>query len=247
MTAGTSVRGAAALAPLLANRDRVAIAARAIEPLLNRVVFTGRQVVPWLETSPVSSGARPTFAADAVVRVLSTGELDRLAADLRRAGLTHAARTAMSDRWVVNESVTLDFTYVSGDESDPGAVWLEYASLLTTAVNVGTADQPLSARITGAPALVALDWAAYRASGESALDSGELEDIVALVATRAEIVREIGAAPPELRTFVAGETRRFLESGSAPHVIRSAVPDARRLPAITARVMERLRSIASPG
>lgn len=247
MTAGTTVRGATVLAPLLANRDRIAIAARAIEPLLNRVVFTGRQVVPYLETSAVAAVARPTFAADSIVRVLSTGALDRLAADLRRLGLAHGARTATTDRWVVNENVTLDFTFVSEDESDPGTVWLAYASLLTMAVNVGTAEQPLSVRITGAPALVALDWAAYRASGESALDSGELEDIVALVARRAELVREIGAAPLELRTFVAEETRRFLATDSAPHVIRSAVPDARQLPAVAARVMERLRAIAAFG
>ena len=247
MTAGAVERGAAALTPLLANRDRIIVAARAIAPLLNRVVFTGRQVAPLLQTSQVLPLARATFAADAVVRVLSSGSLDRLPGELQRLGFTRGARSSVSDRWILNEGVTLEFTHVAGDASDPATVWLEYASLLTMAVDVGTAETPLTARITGAPALVALDWATYAASGESPLDSGEIEDIISFVATRAEIVHEIGKAPPELRSFVAAETRRFLAWDGAEHVMRSAIPGADRLPALASRVAERLEKIAALG
>ena len=244
MTGIEPLRGAIALAPLLASRDRIAAAARAIAPLLNRVVFTGRQVAPYLETSPLSTGERATFADDAVVRVISTGALDRIAADLLRLGLVRGARSGTNERWKVDESLTLEFTQVSGLETDPGAIWLEYASLLTMAVDVGDG---LRARITGAPALLALDWAAFRAGGESPLDSGELEDIIALVAGRSEVVRELAAAPPELRAFVTAETRRFLEYQGAGHVMQSAIPGARHLPALVDRVAERLRSIAASG
>jgi hypothetical protein len=244
VTAGTPATAATAatLSGLLANRERLAIAARAIEPLLNRVVFTGRQVAELLATNPVVAMPRSTFASDVVLRVLSTASLDRVAVDLQRLGLRRGARTATSDRWSVGASVTLDLTYVSGDENDPSTIWLEYASLLTMAVNVGNG---LSARITGAPALLALDWAAFRSSGESALDSGELEDVIVLVAGRAEVVREMGAAPPELRSFVASETRRFLEYDGAGHVIQFAIPDARQFPMLADRAAERLRSIAA--
>jgi hypothetical protein len=229
---------------LLANRERLAIAARAIEPLLNRVVFTGRQVAELLATDPVTVAPRATFTSDAVLRVLSTASLDRVAVDLQRLGLRRVAHSATTDRWSVDANVTVEVTYVSGDESDPATIWLEYASLLTMAVDVGDG---LSARITGAPALLALDWAAFRSSGESALDSGELEDIIVLVGGRAEVVREVGAAPPELRSFVASETRRFLEYDGAGHVIQCAIPGAKQLPALADRAAERLRSIAALG
>jgi hypothetical protein len=232
------------LSRLLANRELLAIAARAIEPLLNRVVFTGRQVAELLATDPVTVAPRATFASDAVLRVLSTASLDRVAVDLQRLGLRRVAHSATSDRWSVDMNVTLDVTYVSGDESDPTTMWLEYASLLTMAVDVGNG---LSARITGAPALLALDWAAFRSSGESALDSGELEDIIVLVAGRAEVVHEVGAAPPELRSFVASETRHFLEYDGAGHVMQFAIPGAKQLPALADRAAERLRSIATLG
>ena len=240
MTAGTP----ATLSRLLANRERLAIAARAIEPLLNRVVFTGRQVAELLATNPVVAMPRSTFASDAVLRVLSTASLDRVAVDLQRLGLRRVAHSATSDQWSVDTNVTLDLTYVAGDESDPSTIWLEYASLLTMPVDVGNG---LSARITGAPALLALDWAAFRAGGESALDSGELEDIIVLVAGRAEVMHEVGAAPPELRSFVASETRRFLEYDGAGHVIQFAIPGARQFPMLADRATERLRSIAALG
>jgi len=244
VTGATDVRGATAITPLLASRGRLATGARAIAPLLNRVVFTGRQVAPFLETAAVTSGDRASFAEDAVVRVISTGALDRVAADLLKLGLARGARTATSERWRVSEGVTLEFTQVADAEADPGALWLEYASLLTVAVNLGTEVEPLTARITGAPALLALDWAAFASGGESPLDSGELEDIVALIAGRPEIVRELAASPPDLRSFVASETRRFLAYDGADHVMRCAILGANRLPGLIAPVAERLRRIA---
>lgn len=245
MTEPAGQRGATALVPLLASRERVAIAARAIAPLLNRVVFTGRQVIPFLETAPASTGERATFAADAVVRAISTGALDRVAIDLQKLGLARGARSTSSDRWTVNDLVTLELTPVADADLDSGAIWLEYASLLTVAVNLGTATEPLSARISGAPALIALDWATFATSGESALDSGEVEDIVALVATRPEVVRELAAAPPDLKSFVAAETRRFLALDCAGRVMQGAIRGADRLPGLIAPVRERLQGIAA--
>jgi hypothetical protein len=74
-----------------------------------------------------------------------------------------------------------------------------------------------------------------------------LEDIVTLVAARPEIVRELAAAPPDLRSFVASETRRFLAYDGANHVMRSAIRGANRLPGLIAPVAERLRNIAALG
>ena len=246
MTAPPVAAGSTEPATLTSNGDRVARAAQAIAPLLNRVVFTGRQVAQLLHTSPFAS-TPGSFAADAVLRVLSTATLDRVAADVQRLGLARGQRTVAGDRWIVADGVTVEFIYIAGDDRDPGAIWMEYASLLTMAVEVGTTERPLIVRITGAPALLALDWATVRARNQSPLDSGELEDIVALVAGRDEVVREVAASPAELRHFVAAETRRFLGYDGAEHVMRNAIPGAARLPALVVRASERLRSIAGLG
>ena len=245
MTAGPAAapETAATVARLLEHRAQIIQAAQAIEPLLNRVVFTGRHAAELLCTHVASGATRARFASDAVLRVLSSSALDRLAVDLERLGLRRGVRTANSERWILDERLLLDVTYVSGDESERDAIWLAYASLLTMPLIVGDG---LTARITGAPALLALGWAALKSSGEDLLDSGDLEDLIALVAGRAEIVREVHAAPPELREFVATETRRFLSYDGAHHIVQHAVPGAKLLPALADRVIDRLGQLSTP-
>jgi hypothetical protein len=184
------------------------------------------------------------FSEDAVLRVLSSSTLDRIGGDLQRLGFRRGARTATSDQWSLEPDVILDVTYVSGDDGDAGAIWLEYASLLTVAVEL---DGGLVARISAAPALLALAFAEFRANGESALDSAELDDAITLVASRPAIAREVGASPPELRAFVAQQARWLLDHDSVGHLVRCAIPSyaARRLDGLAERVIERLRNIAA--
>ena len=227
--------------PPSAVRERFERVAQAVAPLLNRVVFTGRPAGWLLATDHLTAAQPVSVAADATFRALSELSLDRLAVELSTLGFTRRGRTDRSEQWTLDAATTIEVIHVSGDEGDPAATWLEYAMLLTVPVDAGAG---LRARITGAPALLALDWAGYRASGRSVLDSGEVEDVIALVAGRAEVVREVGAAPPELRSFVAGETRRVLAQECAEHAIRRALPGALQLPALVARVAERMARIA---
>jgi hypothetical protein len=213
-----------------------------VAPLLNRVVFTGRQVAWLLATDHLSVAPPVSFASEATCRALSPVSLDRLAVELQQLGFARRERTNRSDVWALDTETAIELVHISGDEADPAEIWLEYANLLTVPVEVGAG---LRARITGAPALLALDWASFRASGRSALDSGDVEDVVALIAGRAEVVREVAVAPPELRTFVANETRRFLSQDCAEHAIRRALPGAAQLPALVARVAERMARIAA--
>ncbi|HVT39745.1 MAG TPA: hypothetical protein VHE78_11910 [Gemmatimonadaceae bacterium] len=229
----------------LSSRELIRIAAGAIEPLLNRVVFSGRHVAGYLMSNAAGAAYASTFTSDDTVRVLSAASPDRVAADLQRLGLARGTRTAASEQWRVDDRVTIDLTHVPGDEGERGAIWLEYASLLTMPVAIHDGDKQLNVRITGAPALLALDWSAYLASGETPHDSGELADIVALVAARAELVGELGTSPPELRDFVGGETRRFLKYDGAEHVIRAALPNENRSAAMVQRVAERLGTMAA--
>jgi len=228
---------AASLAPPISIRERIAAAAHAIEPILNRVVLAGPPAIELLATESGSSPAALTFAADSTLQLLATSMVDRIGADLQKLGLTRSARTATADRWRVTAEIEVELVQVRADDGDSAQLCLEYATLLTLPYSAG--DQ-LTVRIAAAPALLAIECDAFTRGGKSAFDSEEFERIVQLIAGRPEIERECAAAPPELRTIIAATLTTATADDSLFFIIQRAIPDAALLPAIAARVRDRM-------
>jgi hypothetical protein len=76
------------------------------------------------------------------------------------------------------------------------------------------------------------------------LGDADVEDIVTVVAGRAELTREAAAAPATLRDWLAVRTTAFLQRGEAMDVIAGALPDAWAAPDVAAAVRRRFESIA---
>ncbi len=226
---------------ILPVRERLAIAARAIEPILNRVVLAGPPVIELLMSDKMVRLPALIFAADATLQLLTTSMVDRIGGDLQKLGLVRTGRSITADRWRVSDDIAVDLVQVRTDDGDPDQVWLEYATLLTLPFTV---DDSITVRIAGAPAVIALECAAYLRSGAHALDSEEVERVVSLVAGRLEIERECAAAPPELRAIIASALAPIVKSGSSQILVQRAFPDAALVPALARRVQERIRRIA---
>jgi hypothetical protein len=222
--------------------DRLAIAARAIEPILNRVVLAGPPVVALLMNDPAVRAPHLTFGADSTLQLITTSMVDRLGVDLQRLGLTRIGRTGDTDRWLVAGDIALDLVQVRTDESDPAQPWLEYATLLTLPYSI---DAQLVVRIAGAPAVLALELASFANGGMRALDSEELERVVLLIAGRTEIEKECTAAPPELRSMIASSLARLAGNDTLQLLVQRALPDAALLPALAVRVRERIVRMAA--
>ena len=219
-------------------RERVAVIARAIEPVLKQVVLAGPPVVELLLTDPAAVGSAASFAADAVLTLLSTAMTDRLGIELQKRGFTRSARTADGDQWDLAGVGAVRLVHVQ-TEGDAADVWAEYATLLTLPIAI---DEQLTVRIAGAPAVLALELAAFARRGRNAFASAELERIITLVVGRPELGRECAASPPELRTFISAELVLLLRNDGLAYAVERAIPDAAILPAIVDRVEERLRS-----
>ena len=227
----------AALGAITPARARLAIAARAIEPILTRVVFAGPPVVDLLMNDPGVRTPQLNFAADSVLQLLSTSMVDRLGIDLQKLGFTRIGRTERADRWRVADDVTVDLIQVRTDDADPDQLCLEYATLLTLPFTV---DDRLTVRIVAAPAMLALECAAFIKSGARPLDSEELERVVLLIAGRKEVEKECVAAPPELRSIISAVLAGLIRGDALPLLIQRALPDAALLPALGTRVRERV-------
>ena len=226
---------------ILPTRERLGLLARAIEPILNRVVLVGPPVVELLMTDPAVHAPDLTFAADSTFQLLSTSMIDRLGVDLQKRGLSRIGRAANADRWSASGDIALDLVQVRADDDDTGQAWLEYATLLTLPFAV---DGQLLVRIAGAPAMLALELASFGRSGARMLDSEELERVVLLVAGRTETEKECAAAPPELRSMIASSLARLARDDTLETLIQRALPDAALLPALARRVRERILRMA---
>jgi hypothetical protein len=231
----------AATGTLTTSRERLAVAVRAIEPILNRVVLAGPPVIDLLMNDPAVRTLQLSFAADAVLQLLSTSMIDRLGVDLQKLGFARIGRTEQADRWRIADDVTLDLVQVRTDAADPDQLCLEYATLLTVPFTV---DDRLVARIAAVPAMLALECTAFARSGARPLDSEELERVVLLIAARKEIEKECAAAPPELRSIISASLAQLARGDALPLLIQRALPDAAMLPALVRRARERILRIA---
>ncbi|MGH7627871.1 MAG: hypothetical protein ACREOF_00460 [Gemmatimonadales bacterium] len=71
-----------------------------------------------------------------------------------------------------------------------------------------------------------------------------MEDIIAVVAGRPEVLAEIGVSEMRLRVWLAERTGQFLADDLAADVIAGALPDAALIPGLIAETRARLQAIA---
>jgi hypothetical protein len=99
-------------------------------------------------------------------------------------------------------------------------------------------------RIASAPVFLATKWDVFndRAAGDWR-GSHDIEDIITIVAGRPELLAELQAGESDVRDYVANQTGVLLEAGIVGDVVAGALPDARLIPNLVTRVIERLEAI----
>jgi hypothetical protein len=226
---------------ILPAKARVALVARAIEPILNRVVLAGPPVIDLLLDDPAVRTPAFSFAADATLQLLSTSMVDRLGADLQKLGFARTGRSGRADTWGMPSGESVEVVQVREEQTDPAQLALEYATLITMPYAV---DEKLIVKIAGAPAMLAIELDAFRRSGAAALDSEELERAMLLIAGRKNIERECASAPPELREVILASLTALKANDSVAYIVQRTIPDTALLPALARRVRERIERIA---
>jgi hypothetical protein len=223
-------------------RGAIAPMAKAIRPLLNRLVFNGIATCRGLFAQG-SARVRIAAGPGVVIHAIATGAIERIAPELSSAGLTRRSRTAAREEWVHGDRVHLVVSSSGGAEPDsPAAVATEYAALLTRTVPF---DDGVTIRVSALPAQVALFWLAHTSSKLPVTESEWIEDLIELVVRRDEIVEEIAAAPDELRGIIAEGAARFIADDAARWTLRRSLPDARQVPGIADAALDRFARIAS--
>lgn len=225
----------------------VAEVARALGDLRERVVFIGGAVAPLLQQEPPFSGPRPTDDVDGIAVTASYADFDQLREVLRERGFRETADAGHAHRWTAPDGrrTRFDLVPVGGHFGASGNPWDEAA--VRTAVEAEI-EPGLVVRHTSAPGFLALKLAAFRDRGsDDPFGSHDLEDVLALLASRPAITEEVAAAPPDIRSFVAEWAGRLMSSEEVDDLLAAHLGNVARaqVAAVILAARDRLRSLAS--
>jgi hypothetical protein len=182
-------------------------AVRLLAPVLDEFVFVGGCTTGVFITDPAAGGIRPTKDVEAIVDVTSYAEYTVLSERLRALGLAEDSTPgAPLCRWRRNDLI-VDVMPVDAHVLGFSNRW--YRAAIDTAHTLSIAGHDV--RIVTPALFVATKLEAFHGrGGNDVFASHDLEDIIAVVDGRAEIVDDAAAASTDVRDYIASELRALL-------------------------------------
>jgi predicted nucleotidyltransferase len=198
------------------------IAATALGPLLDDVVFLGGASIHMWLSDPAAPATRATDDVDVISAITTRTDYYRLGERLRKRGFSEASDSNVICRWRHKDTGLLLDVMPQNEEvlgfSNP---WYPHA--IKTA-----ADRrlPSSIKIRAAkpPSIIATKLAAWKNRGnDDMLASLDLHDILVLIDGRPELPNEVSSEPAELRTYISQELATLRKDPYFPYLIESAL------------------------
>ena len=206
------------------NLELLTNAAKLLKPLLGELVFVGGCATELLITDKAAAEVRPTLDVDAIAEIMSYPEYNDFSERLRKLGFQEDT-----------------------SENAPLCRWRQETTVLDV--------MPLDAKILGfsnswyRPAMDhaeerELEAFAGRGNGDF-VQSKDLEDLIAVIDGRSELVGEIGAAADDVRGYLAKQAKELLSSPAFIDALPGHVlPDAASQERV-ATILARLKEISS--
>lgn len=191
------------------------------DELRARLVFVGGCTTALYITDPiVLEGVRATDDIDLIVDLAGFAEWAELVDRLRARGFSEAAEDTVICRMKLGE---LRVDFMPDDEAILGFSNRWYAKGIETAVPE-VLEAALEIRRLTPPLFVATKLEAYRGRGGGDLiGSRDAEDILLLVDGREDLVAEIAATEPEIRTYIAEQIAALLADPNFDHFLEGNI------------------------
>jgi len=226
----------------VSNVEALLIVVKRLGSLRKRVVFVGGSVRELLITDAAAPPDRPTDDVDGIVSISSRAEYYRFADELRGLGF-HEDTTegAPMCRWLV-AGVRVDVMPDHASILNFTNRW--YTDALAHASEAAVEGETF--KIISAPYFCATKLEAFSNRGKGDFYHHDLEDIIAVVDGRQELLAEVKAASTDVRDYIASEVTGLLASPGFMEALPGHLPGD---PASQARlpiVKERLGALTSP-
>ena len=225
------------------NLELLAEAARLLKPLLGELVFVGGSTTALLITDKAAAEVRPTYDVDAIAEITSYAAYADFSERLRGCGFKEdTSKGAPICRWRQKKTI-LDVMPLDANILGFSNLW--YKPALESSVE-HELEPDLRVRVVTAVYFCATKLEAFAGRGKNDYQSShDLEDLMAVVDGRAELVEEIRDGVGNVRAYIAAEIRKLLAVREFLDALPGYVlPD----PASQARVsilLERLKKIAA--
>jgi hypothetical protein len=218
--------------------------------LREHVVLVGGAAVGLLITDSGAAEARVTVDVDLIVQVASQAEYyGKICKNLRSRGFVEDSRKgAPICRWVV-DGQTVDVVPVGAQILGFSNVWYPHAIATALRVRLTSGGAPVELKVISAPAFLATKLTSFASRGGGDLLHEDIEDIVALVDGRKELISEVEADTKELRAFVARALGELFDAGleeQIPSLLRGDAASQAREPAVV-RGLQRLARVRESG
>lgn len=216
--------------------------AKNLGDLRETVAFVGGATVIMLVTDSASAPIRPTKDVDIIVKVRNWAEYYPLLESLREKGFREDCdEDSPVCRWTI-EGIKVDIMPIDAGVLGFSNKW--YESALEKAESVFL-DNDISIRVVTAPYFLATKLEAFKSRGRGDFQlSHDLEDIIALVDGRPELVGEIRTEDIELRRYLSVEVKKLLSERRFIRAIPGHLPGDSASQLRFSEIVDRFKIIA---
>lgn len=193
----------------MANLSMLSLVAEKLDDLCNSFVFLGGCATALLITDPFSPDVRYTEDVDCIIDVISLGDYNKLAKQLKKRGFTQSIHEPVICRWQYDE-VILDVMPTERSILGFGNPWYKSAIQYAEHKNLPNGKQ---IKVISSPYFIATKLAAFSDRGNADyLLSHDLEDIISIFDGRESIVDEIENGDPDIKKHLVKEVISLLEN-----------------------------------
>lgn len=212
-----------------------------LDELVDRLVFLGGCATGLLLTDTAAPPIRATQDVDVITEVATMAEYYQLAERLRAGGFQEDTEGGPICRWKAG-SLLLDVMPTNPHLLGFGSEWYQEAFEAATFQTLPSGKR--IHMITG-PYFLACKLAAFRSRGEGDyLMSHDMEDIVAVLDGRPEMLGEIEHAQIKLRRHLAESFRELSESHQFREALSGHLPPDRASQARVPTILSRIKQIS---
>lgn len=188
----------------ITNIEMIKVIAKRLGALNEEVVFLGGATTELLITDPAAPKTRVSLDVDVIIEIASLMDFYKLEEDLRQRGFTQRNNEDGEPicRWRI-DTIMVDVMPTDPDILGFSNIWYSPAIKAATRYDI---DRMTTIRLVTAPYFLATKIEAFYGRGNGDyLGSHDIEDLVALIDGRKEILDEIDGMTGELREYLLKE------------------------------------------